>query len=225
MKRYTPEDYESLYLSEMDSSVVRVLMGGCIAPRPIALITTLGPGAVVNAAPYANFMGVASVPPLVAFALGLRGDVEKDTLLNIRDHGVFVVNATSVDMAEATHHTAADYPRDVSEIGPAGLSTLPGEATGVPRIAESPIHIECRLYQLVEIGGPHPTNVIVIGEALRMHARRDLVLDGPTLDAVAWRPLGGIGDDYMHPGATFALPAPLPKDGDRSAPRKPDHGR
>ncbi len=210
MRRYTESDYETLFLSEMDATAIRVVMGACIAPRPVALITTLGPGGIANAAPYSNFMGVSSDPPLVAFALGRKNGEEKDTLRNIRENGAFVINVTPVEMAEAMHHTAAEYPRDRSEVGPAGLSTLKGDATDIPRIAESPIHIECRLYQLVEIGGPHPSNVVVLGEVLRIHARRDLVGDGPTLDGLGWDPLGGIGDDYMKPGETFSLPYPEP---------------
>ncbi len=210
MTRNTATDYESLYASELDATTIRVLMGACVAPRPVVVITTLGPGGVVNAAPYSNFMGVSSDPPLVAFALGRKNGDEKDTLRNVRDNGVFTVNVTSLEMAEAMHHTAAEYPRERSEVGPAGLSTLPGDATDVPRLAESPIHLECRLYQLVEIGGPKPTNVVVIGEVLRIHARRDLVGDGPTINAGAWNPLGGVGDDYMRPGDTFSLPYPTP---------------
>lgn len=205
MTRHTSNDYATLNLSEVDPSRIRGLMGGCVGPRPIALITTLGPDGVVNAAPYANFMGVSSDPVLVAFALGRKGDLEKDTLANVRENGEFVVNVVSVEMAEAMNHTAADYPRNRSEVGPAGLSTLPGEAVAVARIAESPIHLECRLFQLVEIGAPVPSNAIVLGEVLRIHARRDLMGDGPSIRAAGWNPLGGLGDDYVKPGEIFSL--------------------
>jgi flavin reductase (DIM6/NTAB) family NADH-FMN oxidoreductase RutF len=209
MNRYTASDYQTIRMETLDSSAIRVLMGACIAPRPVALITTLGPGGIVNAAPYSNFMGVSSEPPLIAFAMGRNNGEEKDTLRNIRDNGTFVVNAVSLEMAEAMHHTAAEYPREVSELGPAGLTTVPGVATEVPRVAESPIHLECRVHQLVEIGSP-PTNAIVIGEVLSIHARRDLVGEGPELNGLAWNPLGGIGDSYMRPGTIFDLPYPVP---------------
>jgi flavin reductase (DIM6/NTAB) family NADH-FMN oxidoreductase RutF len=196
----------------MDPEVARAVMGACISPRPIALVTTLGPDGIVNAAPFSNFMGVATEPPLIAFAMGRRNGEEKDTLRNIRDHGAFVVNCVSVDMAEAMHHTAADYPRDRSEVIAAGFNTLPGEAQAVPRIAEAPIHMECRVYQVVELGEPAPSHAIVVGEVLRLHVRRDCMEAGPMPNAMKWNPLGGIGDDYMVPGETFSLEYPTPKE-------------
>ncbi|HEY3412844.1 MAG TPA: flavin reductase family protein [Armatimonadota bacterium] len=211
MQPLTETDYEHISLCDLEPEVARVVMGACISPRPIALITTLGPGGIVNAAPFSNFMGVATEPPLIAFGIGPRNGEEKDTLRNAREHGHFVINCVSVEMAEAMHHTAADYPRDRSEVDAAGLTTLPGTDQPVPRIAEAPIHMECRVYKIVDLGEPKPDHAIVVGEVLRLHVRRDCMGQGSIPDAVAWNPLGGLGDDYMKPGETFSLEYPSPK--------------
>ncbi|HEY3267497.1 MAG TPA: flavin reductase family protein [Armatimonadota bacterium] len=212
MTTHTDIDFHSLIPSDMDASDLREVMGACISPRPVALITTLGPGGVLNAAPFCNFMGVATEPCLVAFALGRRAGEEKDTLKNIRETPYFVVNAVSVDMAEAMHHTAADYARNRSEAEAAGFQSLPGAAQPVPRIAEAPIQMECRVHQIVELPVGDPTNALIVGEVLRVHVWKDVVDVFPLPVATKWEPLGGIGDDYMLPGDTFSLPYPCPKD-------------
>lgn len=211
MQPLTEGDYEHISLGDLDPEVARTVMGACISPRPIALITTLGPGGIVNAAPFSNFMGVATEPPLIAFGIGPRNGEEKDTLRNIRDNGHFVINCVSVDMAEAMHHTAADYPRDRSEIEAAGFTTLPGLAQPVPRIAEAPIHMECTVHKIVELGEQRPDHAIIVGEVLRLHVRHDCIGAWPIPNALTWNPLGGIGDDYVLPGETFSIPYPSPK--------------
>lgn len=211
MQPLTETDYEHISLLDLEPEVARTVMGACISPRPIALITTLGPGGIVNAAPFSNFMGVATEPPLIAFGIGPRNGEEKDTLRNVREKGFFVVNCVSVEMTEAMHHTAADYPPDRSEMDAAGFNPLPGTDQPVPRIAEAPIHMECRVYKIVELGEPKPDHAIVVGEILRLHVRRDCIGLGPVPNAMAWDPLGGIGDDYMKSGETFSLEYPSPK--------------
>lgn len=212
MQPLTESDYDHISLGELEPEVARVVMGACISPRPIALITTLGPGGIVNAAPFSNFMGVATEPPLIAFGIGPRNGEEKDTLRNAREHGHFVINCVSVEMAGAMHHTAADYAPDRSEVEAANFTTLPGTDQPVPRIAQAPIHMECRVHKIVELGEPKPDHAIVVGEVLRVHVRRDCIGTWPVPDALAWKPVGGIGDDYMLPGETFSFEYPTPKE-------------
>ena len=75
MQPLTETDYEHISLGELEPEVARVVMGACISPRPIALITTLGPGGIVNAAPFSNFMCVGTIPNALAWnPLGGIGD-------------------------------------------------------------------------------------------------------------------------------------------------------
>jgi len=69
------------------------LMISCIAPRPIAFVTTLSREGVTNLAPFSFFNGVSSDPPVISIAVGARRDgSKKDTWRNIEETGEFVVN-------------------------------------------------------------------------------------------------------------------------------------
>jgi flavin reductase (DIM6/NTAB) family NADH-FMN oxidoreductase RutF len=96
-------------------------------PGLIALVTTLGPGGIVNAAPFSFFNVFAEAPPLIVLGLQSRPDGSlKDTSAHIRDIGSFTVNLVDEALAERMNICAVDFPPGTSEIDAAGLSGLPG---------------------------------------------------------------------------------------------------
>jgi flavin reductase (DIM6/NTAB) family NADH-FMN oxidoreductase RutF len=151
------------------------LMTSAIIPRPIALVTSIGRNGVINAAPFSYFNGVTSSPPILSVSVGYRKGKAKDTGRNIRETGEFVVNIVSKSMAEKMNRTSGDFPPDVSEIIEADLATITSEIVAPPRLAESPVQMECKLYKLIEIGeGP---NDLILGEVLRVHLNPDVRID------------------------------------------------
>lgn len=151
------------------------LLVATVVPRPIAWVVTQSPSGLLNAAPYSFFNVLSGDPPLVAIGIGGRapGDV-KDTGGNIRTSGQFVVNLVDVACAEAMNVTAIDFPPDVDEIAEAGLTTLPSVRVGPPRIAESPVAMECERFATLEVGNER---ALVLGRVLAMHVRDDAVMD------------------------------------------------
>lgn len=185
------------------------LMISAIVPRPIALVSTLGPDGVRNVAPFSFFSGVSSRPPLLSIAIGAGRSGEKDTLRNIRATREFVVNVVSEPLAAAMVASSGDYPPDVDEFEVAGLTPVPSDKVRCPRVGESPVQAECVLAQLVEQpGGSDAT--LVIGRVLRFHVAR-AVLDraSGTVDPRLLRPVGRLGGDlYATLEEPFALPRP-----------------
>lgn len=151
------------------------LMVACVVPRPIAWVVTADATGAVNAAPYSFFNAMSSDPPLVAIGIGTRpsGD-EKDTGANIRATGQFVVNLVNAANAPAMNHTAYDYPPGVDEVARAGLTTLPSHHVKPPRIAESPVAMECELFQMLDVS---PERAIVLGRVVAMHITDEAILD------------------------------------------------
>ena len=139
------------------------LLASSVVPRPIALVTSLGQNGVVNAAPFSFFNVVGSEPALVVLSIAERkAGVPKDSARNIRARGEFVVNLVSRPMAEAMNVTAVDFPSDVSEIEAAGLELVASQLIETPRLAASPVSLECREYTTLNIG----RNRIILGEVL-----------------------------------------------------------
>jgi flavin reductase (DIM6/NTAB) family NADH-FMN oxidoreductase RutF len=149
------------------------LLCSLVVPRPIALVTTLGPGGVVNAAPFSFFNVFSEDPPLVMLGLQARPDGSlKDTAAHIRDNGAFVVNLVDEALAERMNICAVDFPADISEIDSAGLTTSPGVAIPVPHIAEAVASLECRHYQTLEIKNGRR---LCLGEVVYLHARAGII--------------------------------------------------
>lgn len=150
------------------------LLTGLVVPRPIAWVTSLNPDGSVNAAPFSFFNTMGSDPGLVVIGVGNHDPARpKDTALNIKRSGVFVINLVSEELAQAMNLTAVEFPQGHSEIEAVGLSLSPSVHIPVPRIAESPAGFECRLHSLLEIG----RNRIVIGEVLGAYVHEDYVAD------------------------------------------------
>lgn len=151
------------------------LMVSCVVPRPIAWIVTVSDAGEVNAAPYSFFNAMSSDPPLVVVGIGTRDSgAQKDTAANIRATGQFVVNLVAADNASAMNVTAYDFPPGVDEISKAGLTTLPSARVKPPRIAESPVAMECEHFQTLDVT---PERAIVLGRVVAMHVADDAVLD------------------------------------------------
>ena len=147
------------------------ILASLVTPRPIALVTTLSPDGRINAAPFSFFNVLGANPPIVALAPGDRDDgTPKDTARNIRLTHEFVINLVDEPLAEAMNLCAASLPYGDNELVHAGLHTLASSVVKPPRIAESPVSLECTEWGTLEIGG----NRVVIGCVQRVHLRDEL---------------------------------------------------
>lgn len=171
--------------SDRSATANYFFLTSAVAPRPIAWVTTQGPdGGVVNVAPFSWFQTVCADPPTVMIAIGDRkGGDPKDTLRNIQATGEFVVNAATRDTVDAMVATSGDLPPDVSEAEAVGLSLVPSRAVAPPRIAESPVHLECRLLETHRYGGGGDAGTtVVVGQVVHCAADDDVLDDRGNVD-------------------------------------------
>ena len=179
-----------------------------IVPRPIAFVSTVSPLGARNLAPFSYFMGVGSKPPTLAISILKRDGRLKDTARNILETGEFVVNAATEELAARVTLASGDYAADVDEFGLTGLTPAPCERVRAPRVAESPVSLECRLYRSFEIGEPPLDVALIVGEVLVAHVRDELWADG-MVQADKLRPIGRLGANLYAPlGEIFAIDRP-----------------
>jgi flavin reductase (DIM6/NTAB) family NADH-FMN oxidoreductase RutF len=151
------------------------LMVSTITPRPIAWVVSQDAQGVLNAAPFSFFNAFAGDPPIVGIGIGGRSSgAHKDTRANIAATGEFVVNLVSDETAQAMNVTAIDFDPSINELHEAKLTTRSSVHIQPPRIAESPVSMECVLHQIVDLG---PKASLVLGRIVAMHVRDDAVLD------------------------------------------------
>lgn len=182
--------------ASLDAKEVHGLLMGCVTPRPIAFVSTIGENGVYNVAPFSCFTLMSMNPAIVGFAIGRRrGGVKKDTLVNIEYSRDFVVNVVSESIAQAMNQAAGDYPIDVDEFKEAGLTPVASDLVQPPRVAESPIHLECRLIQVIEFGTSPRLHNFVIGEVIIVHVQDDILANG-VIRADRVKAIGRLGEDF-----------------------------
>lgn len=197
------EKFTTIDASGMDTGTAYRLLCGIVVPRPIAWITSISEAGVVNAAPFSSYNYVAHSPPMLAVNIGSRSGALKDTARNIEKSREFVVNVATVANMETMHKTSAEFAPDASETDILGIELLPSQHVKPPRIAISPVQMECRLNQVVRLG---KLNTLYIGEVVAFHLSSE-VYDGRHVDSVKMQPVARLGGPfYAGLGEIFERP-------------------
>ncbi len=151
---------------------------GAVAPRPIAFASTMDKDGVPNLAPYSFFNCFSSNPPILVFSSNRKvaGNTTKDTLHNVMETREVVINVVTYDIVRQAAIASIEYLRGVSEFEKAGFTPLPSDTVRPFRVKESPVHMECRVNQIIPLGEQGGAGHLIICEVLRMHVDK-AVLD------------------------------------------------
>lgn len=174
-----------------------------VVPRPIGWISTVDSAGVFNLAPYSFFNAVCYSPPTVMFSSGIgQGDDRtKDSARNVESTGEFVCNLSTWETRKQMNESSATLPPDSDEIELTGLTPVPSQLVAAPRIAEAPVHLECKHIKTVEIPGWNETDVykVLFGEVIGIHINDDFITDEGLIDIVKMMPIGRLGyNDYTR---------------------------
>jgi flavin reductase (DIM6/NTAB) family NADH-FMN oxidoreductase RutF len=186
------------------------LMVGAIVPRPIALVSSVDEANVRNLAPFSYFTACSSNPPVVVFCPILRPvpPMAKDTLRNITATREFVVNIVSEEFVERMNATAAQVGPEVDEFEISGLTPIASDLIKPARVAESHVHMECRLLQIVQVSDKPGGGSLVLGEVVRFHVDQDLI-ENFRIDPDKLRAVGRMaGSTYARTTDRFELERP-----------------
>jgi flavin reductase (DIM6/NTAB) family NADH-FMN oxidoreductase RutF len=180
-----------------------------IVPRPIGWISTQSMDGTPNLAPFSYFNALSASPFLVGASIGRRGGGPKDTLMNIRQTGVFVVNLVGEHHLEPMVRTSGSWPPDVDEFQDAGLTVAPATRIDAPCVSDAVASLECRLFREVDLGAS--PNALVIGQvvAVRLGAGVRHDPESGHVDVDSLRPVGRLGrDEYALLGEVRRVARP-----------------
>jgi flavin reductase (DIM6/NTAB) family NADH-FMN oxidoreductase RutF len=174
-----------------------------IIPRPIGWISSVSEDGINNLAPYSFFNAVCYSPPTVMFSsgVGAGSDRMKDSLRNIQTTKEFVCNIASWETREQMNQSSANVSPETDEIQLSGLTAIPAKLVRAPRIAEAPVHLECRFIKSVDIPSWSESDqyVMVLGEVVGVHIRDELITSEGLVDVAAMKPIGRLGyNDYTR---------------------------
>ena len=148
-------DYLEFDPSEIERRAVYRLLTGSVVPRPIGWAATIDEEGRTDLAPFSFFTVVCVVPPMISLTIARNPDgSEKHTLKNIKAVGDFCFNVATEQVWQQMVDTGNAIPEGDSEFDATGLTPLPAVKVNSPRVAEVPIHFECKLHQVIELGQP-----------------------------------------------------------------------
>jgi len=161
-------------------------LNSVVVPRPIAWVSSVSVDGVDNLAPHSFFTIAGIDPAVVCFtSVGL-----KDSLRNILATKEFVVSVCTAQLIEQVNLTGTDYPPDVSEFDAVGVTREPSLRVTPPRVAESPVAMECRLVDTTSFGDC----TVVFGQVVHLAVDEAVLRDGrPAIDLIA--PIARLGAD------------------------------
>ena len=185
------------------------VMVGSIVPRPIAFVSTVSPQGIYNLSPFSFFPAASMNPPVVCFCpLRNSHGRPKDTLNNIERAGDFVVNIVSEEFVEQMNMTSAEFPPEVDEFQISGLTPVASDLVKAPRVKESHVSMECKLFRLFEISDRPSGGSIVTGEIVRLHVD-DAYIDNYRIDPEKLKAVGRMaGATYVRTADRFDLARP-----------------
>lgn len=186
----------------------RILLGA-VVPRPIAWVSTISETGVPNLAPFSFYNAFSANPPILGIGIGSRrlpdGTMApKDSFKNIESRGEFVVNVVSRPLAEKMNLTSGEYEPSVNEFEVAGLTPAASTMVLPPRVEEALIAMECRLFQVVPLGGSN----LVLGKIVCIHTINEVWKQGE-IDLERLEPVGRLnGSSYCETSVRFEMPRP-----------------
>jgi len=183
---------------EVSTGTLHAYMLGAIAPRPIALASTMDKDGNPNLSPFSFFNAFGSNPPTLIFspARRVRGNTTKDTLDNCIETKEVVINVVNFDLVQQSSLSSTEYPKGIDEFVKAGLTPLKSELIKPHRVAESPVQMECKVIDIIAMGKEGGAGNLVICEIVMMHVSEDILDASGHIDPNRIDLVGRMGGDW-----------------------------
>lgn len=203
----------SLKLSDLSPVELQGYLQYAIAPRPICLASTIDNAGNINLSPFSFFNMFSISPPVCVFSPSrrVRDNTTKHTLDNIKEVPECVINVVNYDMVQQTSLSSVEYPKGTNEFLKSGLTAIASELVQPPRVAESPVQLECVVKQVIALGDGAGSGNLVIAEIKLMHIHSSILdannqIDQEKIDLVAR--LGGDWYCRANKESLFTVPKP-----------------
>ncbi len=182
-----------------------------VVPRPIGWISSLDREGRLNLAPFSQFNNLGYDPPYVMFAAANfpRHTRPKDSVTNVIETGEFVVNMATYELRDAVNITGSAVDPEIDEAKLAGLEMIPSKLVKPPRVAASPVHLECRYHCMLALPGRNleQSHYVVVGQVIGVHIKDEAITPEGRIDVLKLRPLARLGyHDYTSVESSFTMP-------------------
>ena len=185
-----------------------------VAPRPIALVSTIDSEGNVNLSPFSFFNVFSSNPPILVFSPSrrVRDTTTKHTLENIEQVRECVINTVSYDIVHQSSLSSTEYPKGTNEFHKAGFTEVASMKVKPPRVKESKASFECKVRDLIYLGDGGGAGTLVVCEVLMIHVDESVLNERGLIDTRKIDLVGRMGESwYTHSNgdSLFEIPKPL----------------
>jgi len=203
----SPTSYLNFDPAETSIPKFHHLMLGAIAPRPIALASTIDKEGRPNLSPFSFFNAFGANPPIVVFSPSRRGidNTTKNTYDNVKEVPEVVINAVTYDMVQQVSDSSADFPKGVNEFEMVGFTMEPSDLVKPFRVRESPVQFECKVLRVIETGMGNAAGNLVICEILRIHVDPVVMDENGRIDPHKIDLVGRLGGEFYVRASGAAL--------------------
>lgn len=189
-------------------------MLGAIGPRPIALVSTVDSKGNHNLSPFSQFNVFSAQPPIVVFSPSrrVRDNTTKHTLQNVMEVKEVVINVVNYDMVEQTSLSSTEYQQGVNEFIKSGLTPVPADMVQPLIVAESPVSMECKVIDIIELGKEGGAGNMVVCEVVKFHIKPEVLTPQGAIDQTKIDLVGRMGGNWYcraHGEALFEIEKPL----------------
>jgi len=201
-------------LSQLSPAQRQQWLQHAIAPRPIALASTIDKSGNVNLSPFSFFNLFSSNPPIVIFspARRVRDNTTKHSLENVLEVPEVVINIVDVDLVQQTSLSSCEYPKTINEFDKAGLTMEAATLVKPPMVKESKVKLECKVIEVKSLGTEGGAGNLVICEVLRMHINPAVLNEESSMiDQRKLHHVARLGGDWyckVDPGNLFIVEKP-----------------
>ncbi len=184
--------------AELKTAELQNYLQYAIAPRPICFVSTIDREGNINLSPFSFFNMFSTNPPVCVFspARRVRDNTTKHSLENVLDVPECVINIVNYNMVQQTSLSSVEYPKGTNEFIKAGFTQLPSELVKPPRVAESPVQMECLVRQVIPLGENAGAGNLVLAEIKLIHIREEILDESGKIDQAKIDLVARLGGDW-----------------------------
>ena len=188
----------TIHTEELSTQALQQYLQAAIAPRPICFASTIDLKGNVNLSPFSFFNLFSMNPPICIFSPSrrVRDNTTKHTLDNLKEVPECVINIVNYSMVQQMSLASCEYPKDVNEFIKSGFTPLASELVKPPRVAESPIQLECTIQEIISLGEKAGAGNLVLAEIKRMHINEEVLDEHKKISPSKLDLVARLGEDW-----------------------------
>jgi len=190
--------HKNIDIKNLDLKGIYQLMISGVSPRPIAFVGTQDQNGNDNLAPFSYFNAFGSNPPIIGFSPANSGRTgkKKDTLINIQNTNQFSISMINYHMVEQVSLASCEYDPGIDEFVKSGFSKKKSTLISPPCVDESHFIMECKLYDIINLGGKPGSGNLILGEILCFHVSENIFNTNGSIDPFKLDPISRLGNNY-----------------------------